>query len=176
MELRATREMRRNEQLRKAGGRKSEAPAAPAKGGAPAPKQAPADKLALSRQALDWLERQNRQNQEAMERQSARSGSKSELDIMEKQLKAQEKCQKIAARIMRGDRVPPEDLEYLMNNDPEGYKRAMAMRRIKKDPEDCESVLDEEDRNGGAESEAAPEAAAPEASGGSGGPDAAPSE
>lgn len=173
MELRATREMRRNEQLRKAGVRKSETPAAPSKGGAQPLRQAPADKLALSRQALDWLDRQN---QEAMERKSAQSGSKSELDIMEKQLKAQEKCQKIAARIMRGDRVPPEDLEYLMNNDPEGYKLAMAMRRIKKDPEDCESVLDEEDRNGGRESEGSPEAAAPEASGGSGGPDTAPSE
>lgn len=173
MELRATREMRRNEQLRKAGVRKSETPAAPSKGGAQPPRQASADKLALSRQALDWLDRQN---QEAMERKSARSGSKSELDIMEKQLKAQEKCQKIAARIMRGDRVPPEDLEYLMNNDPEGYKLAMAMRRIKKDPEDCESVLDEEDRNGGRESEGSPEAAAPEASGSGGGTDSAPSE
>ena len=161
MELRATREMRRNEQLRKAGVRKSETPAAPSKGGAQPLRQAPADKLALSRQALDWLDRQN---QEAMERKSAQSGSKSELDIMEKQLKAQEKCQKIAARIMRGDRVPPEDLEYLMNNDPEGYKLAMAMRRIKKDPEDCPPVQEP------------PEAAAPEASGGSGGPDTAPSE
>lgn len=173
MELRATREMRRNEQLSKAAGRKSETPAAPSKGRAQLLKQASADKLALSQQALDWLDQRN---QEAMERQSARSGSKSELDIMGKQLKAQEKCEKIAARIMRGDRVPPEDLEYLMNNDPEGYKLAMAMRRIKKDPEDCESVLDEEDRNGGTESEAPPEAAVPEASGGSGGPDAAPSE
>ena len=171
MELRATREMRRNEQLRKAGVRKSETPAAPSKGGAQPLRQAPADKLALSRQALDWLDRQN---QEAMERKSAQSGSKSELDIMEKQLKAQEKCQKIAARIMRGDRVPPEDLEYLMNNDPEGYKLAMAMRRRNPDPEDEKSVLDDEDKNGssveGAESGGgeAPGVSATEASSGGG--------
>ena len=42
-------------------------------------------------------------------------------------------CQ-IAASIMRGDRVPPEDMAYLMNNDPEGYKLAMAMRRENPDP------------------------------------------
>ena len=174
MKLRATREMRRNEQLGKTMGRKSEASSAPAKGGAQALRQAPADKLALSRQALDWLDRHN---QELMERHSAQDGSDAELKAMEKQLKAQEKCQKIAARIMRGDRVPPEDLEYLMNNDPAGYKLAMAMRRIKRDPEDCESVLDEEDRGGGTEeAEGSPEAAAPEAAGESGGADSPPSE
>lgn len=54
--------------------------------------------------------------------------------------------------------MPPEDLAYLMNNDPEGYKLAMAMRRENPDPEDCESVLDEEDRAGrpGGRIEAAP--------------------
>ena len=59
------------------------------------------------------------------------------------------KCQKIAASIMKGNRVPPEDLEYLMKNDPDGYKLAMAMRRENPDPEDEKSVLDDEDRNGG---------------------------
>ena len=79
---------------------------------------------------------------------SALDSAKSQLDSMEKKLKVMNKCQKIAASIMRGDRVPPEDLAYLMNNDPEGYKLAMAMRRENPDPEDCESVLDEEDRAG----------------------------
>lgn len=167
MELRATREMRRNEQLRKTT-EKREAASAPQPAQS-APRQAPADKLSLSRQALAWLDEQNRQDMERQARRddslSALKSSKSELDNMAKQLKAQEKCQKIAARIMRGDRVPPEDLEYLMNNDPEGYKLAMAMRRIKRDPEDCESVLDEEDRNGGTrEAQAAPDGASSEAS------------
>lgn len=36
----------------------------------------------------------------------------------------------------------PEGLPHLMNNGPEGYK--LVMRRENPDPEDCESVLDEE--------------------------------
>lgn len=157
MELRTTRELRRNEQLskvmaKKEGGRE----AAPAK---PAQRQG-TDKLTLSRQALNYLQEQNRlmweREQEREQRRQSRmddslsalESAERELDAMGKQLKAMSKCQKIAAAIMRGDRVPPEDLEYLMNNDPEGYKLAMAMRRENPDPEDCESVLDEEDRAG----------------------------
>ncbi len=160
MELRSTREMRRNEQLNKALAKKAEVSGSSASAQAQPPlKKAPADKLSLSRQALAFLEEQNRQAMEREQRRQSRmndslssmESAKSELDAMGKKLKVMSKCQKIAASIMKGDRVPPEDLEYLMNNDPDGYKLAMAMRRHKKDPEDCESVLDEEDRNGGGE-------------------------
>lgn len=41
----------------------------------------------------------------------------------------------------------PEGLPHLMNNGPKGYK--LVMRRENPDPEDEESVLDEEDKNGG---------------------------
>jgi len=181
MELRATREMRRNEQLNKVLGKKAETEGTHTKAKAPKA-QAPADKLSLSRQALDYLEQQNKLQQELDERQSqqhsliqsqldAMQTKKNELDALGKHLKVQSKCQKIAASIMKGDRVPPEDLAYLMKNDPEGYKLAMAMRRPKKDPEDCESVLDEEDKksgsaggnDGGGEP---PEMSTPEISGG----------
>ena len=54
MELRTTRELRRNERLSKAMAKKAEADApTPAQ---PAQKQPPADKLTLSRQALSFLE------------------------------------------------------------------------------------------------------------------------
>ena len=137
MELRTTREMRRNERLARAmtKEKKVEGAAAPAQS---QPARQPADKLTLSRQAL------GRMNDSL----SALDSGESQLDSMEKKLKVMNKCQKIAASIMRGNRVPPEDLAYLMNNDPEGYKLAMAMRRENPDPEDCESVLDEEDRAG----------------------------
>ncbi|MDE6282302.1 MAG: hypothetical protein K2M15_11060 [Oscillospiraceae bacterium] len=151
MELRATREMRRNEQLSKAMAKKADTLDAPAKAQAkPAQQQESADKLTLSRQALAFFEEQNRLRQAEEQRRAAQkqSGS-SELDLLEKALDVQDKCLKIAASIMKGNRVPPEDLEYLMNNDPEGYKLAMAMRRENPDPEDEESVLDDEDRNGG---------------------------
>ena len=159
MELRTTREMRRNERFARAmtKEKKVEGAAAPAQS---QPARHPADKLTLSRQALNYLEEQNRlawerDQQREQQRQgrmndslSALDSGESQLDSMEKKLKVMNKCQKIAASIMRGNRVPPEDLAYLMNNDPEGYKLAMAMRRENPDPEDCESVLDEEDRAG----------------------------
>lgn len=157
MELRATREMRRNEQLAKVMGKRAQTSDAPAKEAqAPQPKE-PSDKFSLSRQALAYVEEQRRAVWNGdQEREQDRTGGlldaletkKSELDSMSEKLKTLNKCQKIAAAIMRGDRVPPEDLRYLMEHDKEGYKMALALRRPKKDPEDVKSVLDEEDRNG----------------------------
>lgn len=158
MELRTTREMRRNEQLAKVMGKRAQTSDASAKAQAPA-RQESADKLSLSRQALAYVEEQRRAiwNEDQEQQRQDRTGGlldaletkKSELDSMSEKLKTLNKCQKIAAAIMRGDRVPPEDLRYLMEHDKEGYKMALALRRPKKDPEDVKSVLDEEDRNGG---------------------------
>ena len=184
MELRSTREMRRNERLDKVMAKKAENSAAPARAQAqPAQKQAPADKVSLSRQALDWLEEQSQkmweQNQSREQRQGGAYGALraldsagSELDLLSKAADVQDNCLKIAASIMRGDRVPPEDLEYLMKNDPEGYKLALALRREKEDPEDCESVLGNKEETGSAQESGGETASvqSPEPSGG----DAAP--
>lgn len=70
----------------------------------------------------------------------------SEADALGEQIKTMERCHKIAARIMRGDKVPPEDERYLMENDPEGYKLALAMRQPRKHPKKWESVLKDEDK------------------------------
>lgn len=158
MELRSTREMRRNEQLARAQVKQaadgSSAPAEPAR------KQPRADRVSLSRQAVSFLDEQNRRmwqyQQEREQRRQSRLDSelsaldsaKSRLKRMEDELDILSKCQKIAASIMKGNRVPAEDLRYLMEHDQAGYKLAMAMRRHNPDPEDEESVLDEEDRNG----------------------------
>lgn len=73
----------------------------------------------------------------------------SEADALGEQMKAMERCHKIAARIMRGDKVPPEDEQYLMLNDPDGYKLAMAMRTPKRNPKKWESVLKDEEKDAG---------------------------
>lgn len=73
----------------------------------------------------------------------------SEADALGEQMKAMDRCHKIAARIMRGDKVPPEDEQYLMLNDPDGYKLAMAMRTPKRNPKKWESVLKEEEKDAG---------------------------
>lgn len=164
MELRSTRELRRNAQLDKMTGKKADTPEAPAKAQTPQPRE-PADKLSLSRQALAYVGEQSRLAWNPEEDQDkkhsviqgyldAMETQKKQLDSMEEKLDMMDKCQKIAAAIMRGDRVPPEDLRYLMEHDKEGYKLAVALRREKKDPKKVESVLDEEDRNGGRTEEA----------------------
>lgn len=188
MELRTTREMRRNEQLSKAMARQADA--APAKP-QPSQKQERADKLSVSAQAVAWLEEQSRKTWESTQEREQKKHSwlddslsgleakKKELDALARQLDVLEKCQKIAASIIKGNNVPPKDLQYLMNNDPDGYKLAMAMRRQNPDPEDEKSVLDDEDKNGGSVAEsgdggesAAPSVEAPAPS--EGGGDAAP--
>ena len=156
MELRTTQRMRRNEQLTRTAAKQADTAGSPARTPSAQPKVL-ADKLSVSRQALAWLDRQAELDREReMRRQERQSDSlsaleskKQVLDDLSKKLKVLSKCQKIAASIMKGNHVPPEDLRYLMENDPAGYKLAMAMRRENPDPEDEESVLDEEDKNGG---------------------------
>lgn len=128
------------------------------------------DRLSLSRQAVAYLEEQNRQFQEKLEQHRRESAervtqislgegkSEDELKGLDKSMKAMQKCQKIAARIMRGDKVPPEDEQYLANNDPEGYKLALALRKPKKHPKEWKSVLDDEDRKGSEAVDSASEA------------------
>ena len=181
MELRTTREMRRSAQLDKAMAKKADAPDTSSGGLIQSAQKQAEDRCTLSKQALAYLEQQNRLQQELDERRarmeqrlSEQQNKSNELDMLSKTMDVMNKCLKIAASIMKGNRVPPEDLRYLMENDPEGYKLAMAMRRRNPDPEDEKSVLDDEDKNGssveGAESGGgeAPGVSATEASSGGG--------
>ena len=161
MELRTIREMRRNAQIDKIMGKKAETSDTPAGDGAkPARTGALTDKMTLSQQAIEYIDRQRegllRELAERRARQESRwaqaQNQSSELDMMSKQMKVLELCEKIAASIMKGNRVPPQDLAYLMKNDPEGYKLAMALRRHNPDPKDEKSVLEnEENRDGSTE-------------------------
>lgn len=109
------------------------------------------DRVSFSSQVLHMLEEQNRmaeeQKRQAMEQaqQNSRSG-KDKLDVLEKSLRELRNCQKIFARVRAGDKVPEEDLRYLMQKDPAGYRLAMATRKPKEHPEEHDSVLTDEDR------------------------------
>lgn len=162
MELRATREMRRSEQLSKAMAKKAETADAPAKvQGQPARNQAPTDRVTLSRQALAYLEQQRQaaweKKQEQLQRKLDESrqlirdleNSKEQSEAMAESMKVMMRCLKIAASIMKGDNVPSEDMQYLMEHDPESFRMAVSLRRQKDDPEDVESVLDDEDKDSG---------------------------
>jgi hypothetical protein len=115
------------------------------------------DRLALSRQAVAYLEENNRRMQEQAQEKSQQEnggditgdgGASNLLDTLGKAMKEMEKCAKIAASIMKGKRVPLEDLRYLMEHDSKGYQLAMAMRKPEKDDREEKSVLDDEDRRG----------------------------
>ena len=160
MELRTTGELQRNVQIDRRMGAKAETADAPVKVQAPQRKE-PVDKLTLSRQAVAFVEEQSRKMwDEVREREQRRQNrmnaepSGDELDLLNQGLKVLEMCQKIAASIMKGDNVPPEDLRFLMENDPDGYRLAMAMRRHKEDPEDVDSVLEDEEKRDGSGEEA----------------------
>ena len=143
--------------------------------------QEQSDRVSISKEAVARLEEQNRRVMEQIQRAAenrTQEGTESmsggaDLDGLGEAMKTMEKCHKIAARIMRGDKVPPEDEQYLMKNDPTGFKLAMAARRPKKKPKKWKSVLEDKDRNGAStesakisETEAAPLEAASGESGG----------
>lgn len=158
MEVRTVRQMRRNELLDKAVSKKSGTPETPSK--AQTARQQASDRCALSQQALAYLERQDTIRQELYERRASQQSRiraylddmesrEKQLELLRKAMDTMKKCMKIAASIIKGNNVPPEDLRYLMKNDPEGYKLALAIRRENPDPREEKSVLDDEDRKGG---------------------------
>jgi len=67
---------------------------------------------------------------------------------MAESMKVMLRCQKIAMRIMMGDNVPTEDERYLAENDIELYSKAMQLRMQKIDPEDYDSLLEDEEDDG----------------------------
>lgn len=154
---------------------------------APEQPSAPAvsDRLEVSRQTAEAVERvdgteKSDQKESVFQHLRDKQNSLNELlEMLEdseqtikaavEQAKAMLRCLKISAAIIRGDHVPPEDEQYLLEHEPEMHKMSVLLRRTKEDPEDCDSVLeDEEDQQGdGASAVAAdgrmpaPEIAAP---------------
>lgn len=147
MELRVGNRLRTASQPIRPEGKKGDAASA----AAPRPQT---DRFVLSRQIAEQLEAQNRLLMDLARKEKkpfvwdmmdgCEETGNSEADALGEQMKTMERCHKIAARIMRGDKVPPQDERYLMLNDPEGYKLVLAMRAPKRNPKKWESVLEEE--------------------------------
>jgi len=57
------------------------------------------------------------------------------------------KCLKIAMRIMKGDYVPKKDENFLAENEPEMYLRAVLLRKQNEDPEDHDSLLEDKEES-----------------------------
>lgn len=121
-----------------------------------------ADRLELSCQWAESMEQQRFQAQTALlSGAKEKKQSNTILDMLDgpdseelkaetDQLKVRRRCMEIARRIMAGKKVPPRDLQYLMEHDPEGYKMAIALRKPpKKNEKECESVLKDEEEGSG---------------------------
>ena len=148
MELRVGNRLRTASQPIRSEGRKGDAASA----ASPRPQT---DRFVLSRRVAEQLEAQNRLLMDLARKEEKKpfvwdmtdsweETGNSEADALGEQMKTMERCHKIAARIMRGDKVPPQDERYLMLNDPEGYKLVLAMRAPKRNPKKWESILEEE--------------------------------
>lgn len=126
----------------------------PAQAGNAALRRTGSDRLDWSRQALSFLQEINRQNLEKQRKLlEERQKSKREMDHMTKALKTMDKCREIASRIIKGDKVPPQDEKFLREHDPDGYKLALAVRQPKEKPKEWDTVLEEEDFETGGETE-----------------------
>ncbi len=129
--------------------------AAAGTGAGAAPKRAGSDKVSWSQAALSFLQEVNRQDLERQRKLlEAKQQKNGDLEMLPKSLKVMERCRKIASRIMKGDKVPPQDEQYLMECDPDGYKLALACRVPKENPKKWESVLEDEEQENGSAGEA----------------------
>ena len=108
--------------------------------------------LEEQKKAAEDLKRRQEQKQKEKEQeqeldmlQKQLEASKKESEAMEDQFEAFAKCLKIASRVSRGDIVPPKDLKYLAEHEPDLYKQAILMRMPNPKPKKHKSVVGDEE-------------------------------
>ncbi|MBQ8147483.1 MAG: hypothetical protein IJ040_01700 [Lachnospiraceae bacterium] len=114
--------------------------------------------FSLSAEGMRELEKKKMEEQKQEEKEKKLQEQQQQLEMLQMQLdsiqeqtEASEegwdalgKCLTIALRITNGDNVPPSDIQFLQEHNQELFMQAMSMRMPKKDPEDYESILEEE--------------------------------
>lgn len=98
------------------------------------------DKLSLSDQAKQLLA--DAESVKDMGQQLETS-TKAELGPLDDLIK----CMQIASRIIKGDKVPQADVNFLMEKNPKMYTSAVLMKQENKDPKKHESLLEDEKDN-----------------------------
>lgn len=89
-------------------------------------------------------QQQARQTELDMLKQQLES-SNEQAEAAEDSFKAFSKCLIIAQRITKGDKVPTQDIKYLMENEPDLYKQAIMFRQPNPKPKEYDTVLEDED-------------------------------
>lgn len=109
--------------------------------------RAKSDQVTLSKQVFAVVQMQNRLKAIAQAKEDAQNSPEAQaLDSMRKMMEIQKACNKIAARIRAGDRVPLKDLRYLIKHDIRAYQMAMASRKPNDDPKEWDSAIPKEDQ------------------------------
>lgn len=89
-------------------------------------------------------QQQARQTELDMLKQQLES-SNEQAEATEDSFKAFSKCLIIAQRITKGDKVPTQDIKYLMEHEPDLYKQAIMFRQPNPKPKEHDTVLEDED-------------------------------
>ncbi len=78
--------------------------------------------------------------------QSDFKAAQAEIEAIKETFDVLIKCIKIAGRIIEGDNVPPRDHKLLMEHYPDMYSTAITVRRAKDDPENHDTLVEEEEK------------------------------
>lgn len=104
------------------------------------------------KKAAEAFKKKQQEIQEKREREAEKSMLEKELENSDKQadaigdsIETFSKCMKIASRIAKGDIVPPKDLKYLAEHEPDLYKQAIIMRVPNDKPKKHKSIVEDED-------------------------------
>lgn len=105
------------------------------------------DNISISEESRKLLEEKKAAlDREAEEKLSMIERFKEELEAAEKAGNPYDdmlKCLKIAMRIMKGDRVPDRDMNYLAEHQPEMFSAAIMFRSNNENPKNHKSLLEE---------------------------------
>jgi len=98
------------------------------------------DELEISEEAHNKHNQRNCCPDEMRDKaEQAREAARAAAEFWRNKLKAQE----IARRIMKGDNVPQKDYDFLMEHDPDLFKKAVSLRRFDNDdPKDHDALSD----------------------------------
>lgn len=104
------------------------------------------------KKAAEAFQKKQREIQEKREQEAEKSMLEKELENADKQadaigdsIETFSKCMKIASRIAKGDIVPPKDIKYLAEHEPDLYKQAIIMRVPNDKPKKHKSLVEDED-------------------------------
>lgn len=141
------------------------APAVPAAALLPQKAAEKTDRFELSQEIKEKMREQQKAHLEELARvEKDAKAAQEQAEAQAEAFKVLMRCIKIAGRIINGDIVPGKDEQYLLENEPKLYQMAVAARIPKEDPEEFDSVLEDEEERADSE--------APEASGEAPGPPA----